>query len=55
MTITQTFRSFDGSTIHVLANGQAVRMGVTGAMLLTEVGGEFVRYLSDVEVAEVGA
>lgn len=49
MTIIGTFKSFDGSTIQVLANGQAVRLGVTGRMLLTRVGGEFVRYLREDE------
>lgn len=52
MEITQTFRSFDGSTIHCLADGQAVRCGITGRMLLTEVGGDFVRYLGDDEIVE---
>jgi hypothetical protein len=53
MTKTQTpkstFKSFDGSVIEVLPNGQAVRHGVTGRMLLTEVGGAFVRYLEEGE------
>lgn len=44
-----TFRSFDGSTITVLADGRAIRTGITGRMLMTKVGGEFVRYLEDGE------
>lgn len=44
------FRScIDRSVIHVLDNGMAVRHGITGRMLLTEVGGKFVRYLDDDE------
>lgn len=49
-TITGSFKSFDGSTVLSLSNGQAVRDGITGRMLLTEVGGEFVRYLADDEL-----
>jgi hypothetical protein len=50
-----SFRSFDGSTIYVLADGRAVRAGVTGPMLLEGVGGAFVRYLTVGEFAEVTA
>lgn len=46
----KTFKSFDGSTIEVLDNGQAIRRGVTGRMLLTEVGGQFICYLDTYEV-----
>jgi hypothetical protein len=51
--VTLSFRSFDGSTISVLADGRAIRSGITGRMLLTSVGGEFVRYLADGEFPEV--
>jgi hypothetical protein len=44
--VIRSFGSFDGSTVDVLEDGSAVRHGVTGSMLLTGVGGVFVRYLS---------
>lgn len=48
--VTQSFRSpIDRALIEVLSNGQAIRHGVTGRMLLTEVGGKFVRYLGEGE------
>jgi hypothetical protein len=50
MEIIESFKSpVDGARIDVLANGQAIRSNWIGRMLLTEVGGEFIRYLSDEE------
>lgn len=50
--VTNSFKSFDGSTLFVLADGTAVRHGILGRMLLTEVGGKFVRFLADDEIPE---
>ena len=47
-TITNTFRSFDGATIHVLSDGRAVRDGITGLMLLG-TDRKFVRYIDHLD------
>lgn len=55
MTIVSSFRSFDGSTVYSLADGRAVRHGITGPMWLDTVSGRFVRYLSVEDLAEFAA
>jgi hypothetical protein len=47
--IVRTFPGY-GAMVHVLADGRAIRMSITGPMMLTSVGGDFVRYLSDDEL-----
>lgn len=41
----RAYRSFDGAVLYPLADGRCIRVGRTGVMLLTRVGGAFVRYL----------
>jgi hypothetical protein len=44
------FMASDGAAmIYVLDDGRAVRAGATGSLLLTGVGGTFVRMLTEVE------
>jgi hypothetical protein len=52
LAVVRTFPGI-GAMIHVLDDGRAIRMSITGPMLLTGVGGDFVRYLSDDEVDQL--
>ena len=50
--VVRTFPGY-GAMVHLLSDGRAIRMSITGPMMLTSVGGDFVRYLSDDEVARL--
>jgi hypothetical protein len=50
--IVRTFPGY-GAMVHQLADGRTIRMSITGPMMLTSVGGDFVRYLTDSEIEEL--